>query len=231
MKISCVIVDDVQLNRDIMSDLIAGVAFLNLAGTFSDANEAMNALNELEPDVMFLDIEMPGMSGLSFLKSLPSPPVTLLTTSHKEFATEGFEMNVFDYLVKPITRERFAVSVSRLYRYFKTRKRPLLADQIFIKTGGKYIRVKLSEILYIEAMRDFVIVYTDKAKYVTLENLKEFSSHLPDDQFLRIHRSYVAPIRKIEMIDGNTVLIQNRQVPIGESYRHAVMRLLLGKED
>src|SRR5437870_1024117 len=115
MKISCVEVDDVKLNRDAMLDLISGFDFLNPLGNFANATEAMTALTELEPDVMFLDIEMPGLNGLEFLKSLTNPPVTVLTTSHKEFAVEGFEMNVMDYLVKPITRERFAKCAQRLF--------------------------------------------------------------------------------------------------------------------
>src|SRR2546428_514918 len=115
MKISCIEVDDVKLNRDAMLDLISEVDFLNCLGNFVNAAEALTALSELEPDVMFLDIEMPGLSGLEFLKSLTNPPVTVLTTSHKEFAAEGFEMNVFDYLVKPITRERFYKVIKHIH--------------------------------------------------------------------------------------------------------------------
>jgi DNA-binding LytR/AlgR family response regulator len=231
MKISCIEVDDVKLNRDAMLDLISGVDFLNSLGNFVNATEALTALNELEPDVMFLDIEMPGLSGMEFLKSLTNPPVTVLTTSHKEFAAEGYEMNVFDYLVKPITRERFAKCAQRLHDFFKARKKPLFADQLFIKANNKFVRVRLAEIQYVEAMRDFVMVYTEKGKYMTLQNLKEFSLQLPDDRFMRIHRSYVVPIGKIETIEGNTVKIQNHEIPIGESYRSNVMKLLLGKED
>jgi DNA-binding LytR/AlgR family response regulator len=231
MKISCIEVDDVKLNRDAMLDLISGIDFLNSLGSFENAKEALTALNDLEPDVMFLDIEMPGLSGLEFLKSLTNPPVTVLTTSHKEFAAEGFEMNVIDYLVKPITRERFAKCAQRLFDFFKAKKKPLLADQLFIKVNNKFVRIKLSEIQYVEAMRDFVMVYTEKAKYMTLQNLKEFTLQLPDDAFMRIHRSYVVPIGKIEMIEGNVVKIQNHEIPIGDSYRNSVMKLLLGKED
>ncbi|HYV91202.1 MAG TPA: LytTR family DNA-binding domain-containing protein [Chitinophagales bacterium] len=231
MKISCIAVDDVKLNRDAMLDLITGIDFLNSLGNFVNATEALTALIELEPDVMFLDIEMPGLSGMEFLKSLNNPPVTVLTTSHKEFAAEGYEMNVFDYLVKPITRERFAKCSQRLFDFFKAKKKPLLADQLFIKANNKFVRVRLAEIQYVEAMRDFVMVYTEKGKFMTLQNLKEFSLQLPDDLFMRIHRSYVVPIGKIETIEGNTVKIQNHEIPIGESYRSNVMKSLLGKED
>jgi len=230
MKISCLVVDDEKLNRDIMLDLIAEVDYLSALGTCENATEAMNVLVELEPDVIFLDIEMPGISGLEFLKSLTNPPVTVLTTSHEEFAVQGFEMKVFDYLVKPISRERFAKCVNRLHDLFRARDKEVLGDQIFIKSNNKYIRVKLNEIQYIEAMRDFVMVYTDKGKLMTLHNLKEFTSQLPQNQFMRVHRSYVVPIGKIEMIEGNTVKIQNVQIPIGDSYRNSVMRTLLGKD-
>ncbi|MEO5674830.1 MAG: LytTR family DNA-binding domain-containing protein [Chitinophagales bacterium] len=230
MKVTCIIVDDMKLNRDVMDDLIAGVNFLTAMGSFSNAEAALNALNELEPDVVFLDIEMPGMNGLQFLNSIVHPPMAILTTSHRKYAVEGFEMNVFDYLLKPITRERFAKCAARLYRHFKTLKKPWTADQMFIKSGNKFMRVRISEILFVEAMRDFVMVHTEKARYMILQSLKEFSAHLPDDKFVRIHRSYTVPIEKIEYIEGNKVKIQNQEIPIGDSYRSSVLKLLLGRE-
>lgn len=231
MKISCLIVDDVKLNREIMLELISSADFLTIAGNCENALEASNVLKELEPDVLFLDIEMPGMSGLEFIKTLLNPPLIVLTTSHKEFATDGFDLNVFDYMVKPITRERFLKCANKIYDHFRQRKTGTVAGQIFIKANNKYVRVKLKEILYVEAMRDFVILYTDKAKLVTLMNLKEFSTMLPADQFMRIHRSYVIPVDRVESIEGNIVRIMNNEIPIGESYRNKVMRQLLGKED
>jgi len=231
MKISCLIVDDVKLNREIMLELISSTDFLTTVGNCENALEASNVLKELEPDVLFLDIEMPGMTGLEFIKTLLNPPLIVLTTSHKEFATDGFDLNVFDYMVKPITRERFLKCANKIYDHFKHKKTGAITEQIFIKANNKYVRVKLREILYVEAMRDFVIVYTDKAKLVTLMNLKEFSTMLPADQFLRIHRSYVIPIDRVETIEGNIVRIMNNEIPIGESYRNKVMSQLLGKED
>ena len=228
MKITCIVVEDVKLNRDVMADLISSIDSMELMGSFENASEATNALSELEPDVMFLDIEMPGMSGLDFLKSLTHPPLTVLTTSHAEFAVEGFEMNVFDYLVKPISRERFARCANKLQDHFKSRKAPLLANQMFIKANNRYLRIKLADIVYVEANRDFVIIYTDKTKYAMLSNLKEFSARLPEDQFMRIHRSYLVPIGKIEIIEGNMVKIANHEIPIGDSYKNNVMKTLLG---
>jgi DNA-binding LytR/AlgR family response regulator len=230
MRISCITVDDVKLNRDVMTDLVNSIDFLHSLGSFENALSAMSALNELEPDAMFLDIEMPDITGFEFLKSLTNPPITVITTSHKEFAVEGFEMNVFDYLVKPITRERFAKCAARLYEHFKAEKKSLLTDQLFIKAGNKFVRIKLGEIQYVEAMGDFVVVYSEKGKYVTLQNLKGFLSQLPEEQFMRIHRSYVVPIGRIDAIEGNTVRIQNHQIPIGDSYRSHVLKLLLGKK-
>lgn len=231
MKITSIVIDDVKLNRDSMLDLISEFDFLEVEGSFENASQAQQSLNELEPDVIFLDIELPGISGLEFLKSLSNPPITVVTTSHKEFAVQGFEMNVFDFLVKPISRDRFAKCASRLQEHFKARKRTLKYDQLFIKVGNRYIRVKLSEIQYIEAMRDFVVIFTDRAKYISLQNLKEFYRQLPEDQFIRIHRSYAVPIGKIEAIEGNIVRILNHEIPIGDSYRSNVLRTLLGKED
>ena len=230
MKISCLVVDDVRLNREAMLDLITAVDFLTPAGDCQNALEAANVIKEKEPEVLFLDIEMPGMNGLEFIKTLVNAPLIVMTTSHKEFASEGFDLNVFDYLVKPISRERFMKSANKIYDHFKKRKN-VPPDQIFIKSDGKHVRVKLKDIIYVEAMRDFVVIYTDKAKLVTLMNLKEFSAQLPEDQFLRIHRSYVVPVSRVEAIEGNIVRILNHEIPIGESYRNRVMSQLLGKED
>jgi DNA-binding LytR/AlgR family response regulator len=228
MKVSCLVVDDVNLNREAMLDLISSLDFLTPVGACESAIEALKFLQEQEPEVVFLDIEMPEMTGLELIKSLVNPPLIVMTTSHKEFASEGFDLNVFDYLVKPISRERFTRTGNKIFEYFKSKKTGI-TDQIFIKSDGKYVRVKLKEILYVEAMRDFVVVYTEKAKLVTLMNLKEFSAQLPDDQFMRIHRSYVIPIGRVEAIEGNIIRILNNEIPIGESYRNKALSQLLGK--
>lgn len=230
MKISCLVVDDIKLNREIVLDLISSVDFLTAAGTCENALEAAGMLKELEPDVVFLDIEMPGMSGLELIATLINPPLIVMTTSHREFAVEGFEKNVFDYMVKPISRERFLKCANKIYEYFKQQKGTTPVDQVFIKSNNKYVRVKLAEIIYVEAMRDFVVVFTEKAKLVTLMNLKEFSRMLPQSQFIRIHRSYVVPVNRVEAIEGNLVKILNHEIPIGESYRNKVMQQLLGKD-
>jgi DNA-binding LytR/AlgR family response regulator len=228
MKISCLIVDDVKLNRQAMHDLIAEFDFLEDAGECSNADEAMKLLNEFEPDVIFLDIEMPGVSGLEFLKSLPNPPLTVITTSHREFAVEGYEMNVFDYLVKPITRERFQKCASRIEQNFRAKRKSLFPDLFFLKVSNRYVRIRYDEIKYIEAMRDFVVIYLDQAKHVTMQTLKSFASKLPEDQFIRVHRSYVVSIHRIEAIEGSMIKIQEQKIPISDTYREHVIKTLLG---
>ena len=147
MNLSCLVIDDVKLNREAMLDLIGSVEFLTPAGSCESALEAVNVMKELEPEVVFLDIEMPGMTGLEFIKTLQNPPLIVMTTSHKEYASEGFDLNVFDYLVKPITRERFTKCANKIYDHFKKRKNQPQIDQIFVKSNNKYVRVKLNEIL------------------------------------------------------------------------------------
>ena len=231
MKISCLVVDDVALNREALIDLISETEPFELAGQRSNAAEALEALNELEPDVMFLDIEMPGMTGLDFLKSLPDPPITVITTSHKEFAIESYEMNVFDYLVKPITRDRFQKCASRLQQYFKEKKKPVLQDQFFLKVSNRHIRIRYDEIRYIEAMRDFVLIHLDSgSKHASVQTLKGFAAKLPDNKFIRVHRSYIVPISRIESIEGNIIRIGDLKIPISEGYRDQVMKTLLGKD-
>lgn len=231
MKITCLIVDDVPLNRRAMADLVGEAEFLEVAGECSNSTEALAALTELEPDVMFLDIGLPGLSGLEFLKSLTDPPLTIITTSYKEFAAESYEMRVFDYLLKPVTRERFQKSSERIVQHFRNKKNPLLPDQFFLKDGNRYVRIRYEEVKYIEAMRDFVVVYLDKAKYSSMQTMKTFASKLPEDQFIRVHRSYIVPIRRIEAIEGNILRIHDMKIPISDSYRNQVMKTLLGNSD
>jgi DNA-binding LytR/AlgR family response regulator len=227
MKITCLLVDDVKLNQQTLLDLTADFDFLQSIGVAGNAQEAATALRELEPDVMFLDIEMPGLSGLDLLKSLPDPPLTIITTSHKEFAVESYEMKVFDYLVKPISRERFAKTAERLSEHFRKNKKPSLADQFFMKVGNKYVRVRYAEIKFIEAMRDFVVVYLDHTKLATMQTLKSFTSQLPEGRFIRVHRSYVVPIARIDAIEGNMVRVQDQLIPISDSHKNMVMKILL----
>lgn len=228
MKISCLVVDDVALNRRAMTDLIEGIEAFEAAGECSSAEETKAVLTELEPDVMFLDIEMPGMSGMELLKSIPDPPLTVITTSHREFAAEGYELNVFDFLVKPISRERFQKCADKILEYFREKKKPALGDQFFLKEGNRYVRIRYDEVKYIESMRDFLTIHLDKSKYGIAQSLKSFCAKLPADQFLRVHRSYIVPIRRIESIEGNYLRIQELRIPIGDVYRKVVMKTLLG---
>ena len=230
MKFTCLVIDDVSLNCEILKDLIGETPQLHLLGCCKDAAEATNVISQTLPDILFLDIQLPGMTGLEFIKTLVKRPLIVITTSYKEFAAEGFELDVFDYIVKPITRQRFAKCCNKIFNYFKTQKHSS-DEQIFIKVDRNFVRIKLDEILFVEAMEDFVVFYTQNKKWLTRMSLTECCAMLPAARFTRAHRSYIVAIDKIDSIDSAYLHIQHHKIPVGPQFRTAVMEVLLDKKD
>jgi len=222
MKLTCLVIDDVSLNCEILKDLIGETPQLHLLGCCKDATEATNVISQTLPDILFLDIKLPGMTGLDFIKTLVKRPLIVITTSYKEFAAEGFELDVFDYIVKPISRQRFAKCCNKIFNYFKTQKSSP-DEQIFIKVDRNLVRIKLDEILFVEAMEDFVIFHTPQKKFVTRMSLTECRAILSASRFTRAHRSYIVAIDKIDSIGTANLHIQNHKIPIGPQFRTTLM--------
>jgi DNA-binding LytR/AlgR family response regulator len=225
---------------------LARIGRLELAGVYRNAPEALEALKTLDVDVMFLDIRLPGMSGLHFLRSLPNPPLVVLTTAYAEYALESYEFNVIDYLLKPISFERFSKAVTRIVdgRLFSqpgkegevvsgkegsaipgTAAMPA-GDHIFIRSNSKFFRVGYSEILYIEGMKDYLKVHTPEYSLVTHQTMNELEKTLPVRQFIRVHKSYIVAVGQIKAIYGNSIELGKVTIPIGISYKEAVMGLV-----
>jgi len=220
MGIRCIIVDDEPLAREGMELLVKEAGFLDLRATCSNAIEANKVLAEQPIDLIFLDIQMPRIRGIDFLKSLENRPLVIITTAYPHYALEGFELNVLDYLLKPITTERFLMAVNR------AREAVLPENFFFIKTHNGYEKILHQEILFIEASQNYSIIHTPRGKFMTLTALRAIEEQLPAARFLRVHKSYIVSIDKIQALSGNELTIDKQKVPFGKNYKDALMRII-----
>ena len=237
-KLNVIIVDDEPLAIDVMTSHVSKIPQLHLVKTCSNAFEANEAINAHPIDLIFLDIQMPQLTGIDFLKSLTNPPMVIFTTAYSNYAIEGFELDAVDYLLKPISFERFLKSVNRAIdehaKSTTTGKGTVAekdADFIFIKADKKLIKVKYDDILYIEGLKDYVIIrLKDGSRVITLQTMKSLESKLPSDRFKRIHRSYIVGISKIEALVGNMIEVkekgQIKHLPVGKNYRDELLALV-----
>lgn len=229
--IHCMVVDDEPIARDILASHIEKTPGLKLVKSCMNATEAYEGLYQHQVDLLFLDIQMPVITGTDFLRSLRNPPLVVFTTAYQQYAVEGFELNSVDYLLKPITYDRFYQAIEKVkeriaYKTNLPQAVPIQADYIFIKQDTKLVRVNYNQINYIEAEKDYSSVYlTDKRIFASM-HLKIFEDTLPKDQFMRIHRSYIVNMSKIKSIKGNMVELEQAEIPIGATYREELLKLL-----
>ncbi|MCW3467553.1 LytR/AlgR family response regulator transcription factor [Chitinophaga nivalis] len=223
--IKCIAVDDEPLALEIMEDYIRKVPFLTLAGKFENAATALRFIQDEPVDLVFLDIKMPDITGIQFLKSLKYPPLVVFTTAYGEYALDGFNLDVVDYLLKPVPFERFLKAAAKVSEVLLASQQKggvegaWVNDYIFIKTEYKIIKINLEDILFIEALKDYTKIYTHNLPVLTLRSLKSFESRLPADKFIRVHRSYLVSLNKIHCVEKNTVMIANQSIPISDGYR------------
>lgn len=226
-KISCIIVEDEPLAQDLLRAHIAKVSFLELVGICKNAIEARGVLLEKQPDLMFLDIEMPHLTGLDLLKTLPKPPNTVLTTAYSEHALTAFDLGVMDYLLKPIEFDRFFKSVSKVLEWLQhepvSALSAVLPTHIFVKSDGRLVKVILTELLYAEALEKYVRLYLPHGRILSLMSMGQLMEMLPSEQFMRVHRSYIVNVSKVESVDGNTLRIGQKEIPLGKGQRAAVL--------
>lgn len=235
--IRCLAVDDESYASDIIAAFINKTPFLELVGTTTNAFEALNMVQEGKVDLVFLDIQMPELTGIQFLKICGGKCKVILTTAYPEYALEGFELDVVDYLLKPISYERFYKAASKAQQIINPVPvvQPEIIQQaapgndfIFIKgdTKNKFIKVNYDDILYIEGLKNYVSVYTATQRIITYQALRELETQLPKPPFYRIHKSYIISIEKIKMIDGNTVFINDEAIPVGETYKEEFFKVI-----
>jgi DNA-binding LytR/AlgR family response regulator len=232
MILKCVAIDDEPLARECIANYIREVDFLQLTGTGSNPVELTRLMDEQKVDLIFLDIQMPVINGIEFLKMTQNPPMVIITTAYPSYALDGFQLDVLDYLVKPITFNRFFKAVSKAKDYYHLLAKSASTDigtatsaenYFFIKCDYKYERIYFNDILYIEAMQNYVTIYTSKGKYITLLYLKNVEQNLGKNSFIRVHKSYIVSIPKIESIENNEIIIQSFRIPISRNYRDEVI--------
>ena len=232
MILKCVAIDDEPLARECIANYIREVDFLQLTGTGSNPVELTRLMDEQKVDLIFLDIQMPVINGIEFLKMTPNPPMVIITTAYPSYALDGFQLDVLDYLVKPITFNRFFKAASKAKDYHHLVVKSAFTDNgkaistenyFFIKCDYKYERIYFNDILYIEAMQNYVTIYTSKGKYITLLYLKNVEQNLGKNSFIRVHKSYIVSIPKIESIENNEIIIQSFRIPISRNYRDQVI--------
>jgi len=219
--IRCLVIDDEPLARQLLTGYIDQVDALTLVASCESAMEAFGILHQQEVDLLFLDIRMPGITGLNFVKSLKNPPAVIFTTAYHEHAVEAFELEAVDYLLKPITLERFIKAVQKLMPkkdVLSIAKEPSV-PYIFIKVDRKLIKLNYDDILYIEALGDYVKFITSENTFVSYMKVSALEKLLPAHQFLRIHRSYIVSQQKISYLEGNFLRINEIELPIGQTFK------------
>jgi len=236
--INTIIVDDEPLALDVLETYVEKMPELNLVKRCNNAFEANEALKENDIDLMFLDIQMPQLTGIDFLKTLIDPPLVVFTTAYSNYAIEGFELNATDYLLKPISLERFIKASNKAIEQIALRRKENAAhietssseDFTFVKADKKYVKVKYSEVLYIEGLKDYVIIRMEKGRVITLQTMKSLEQKLSSKTFKRIHRSYIVNLDQVVAVVGNMVEVmekgQAKHLPIGKNYRDSLLQLV-----
>ncbi len=231
--VRCVVVDDEELARTLLQNFIGRLPSLELVASCANPLEAMRVLQQEEVDLLFLDIQMPELTGIEFLRTLVQKPVVIFTTAYAEFALEGYALDVTDYLLKPFSFERFLQAVNKAIALLQARSNagPVSGgeanggkDYLLVKADHKVHRLKLADILYIQSMREYVAFYSPAGRILSLNSLKSLEEILPPERFIRIHKSYIVAIDKIDSLEGNLLHIGKEKLPIGANYRDAVVK-------
>lgn len=237
MKYSCLIVDDEALALRLMEDYVLKIPQIEIVGKCSNALSALQILNSRQIDILFLDIQMPDLTGIELIKIVKNKPAIILTTAYSEHALEGYRLDITDYLLKPIPFERFVQAANKAIEWcnFKNFNPALptqnnttqsLPDHFFVKSDYKQVKIFFSDILYIEGLREYVSIYTSEKRIITLETLKNMELLLSEQNFIRIHKSYIINKSKVNAINGNMVELGKQKIPIGKSYKEEVLHLL-----
>mgnify|MGYP001823796458 CR=1 FL=1 len=236
-KYTCIIIDDEELSRELLENFIERISHLELSGKFTNPLTALPILNEKTIDIIFLDIQMPEMTGIELLKTLSNPPVVILTTAYDKYAIEGFELSVTDYLLKPFSFTRFLQAVNKATELIDLRfkgdkmaftdsSRQASGEFILVNADHKLHRIYLKSIIYIQSMREYIVYYSDQGRIMALGSLKGLEEKLPNSDFIRIHKSYIVAKKRVVSMEGTQVNIGGITLPIGGSYKSDVVAQL-----
>lgn len=231
MKLNCLIVDDEPVARKGLEEYVRDVEFLALAGKCENAMKATTFLNQGNIDLLLLDIHMPKLSGIDFLKTLKNPPMVIFTTAYSDYALEGYALDIIDYLVKPIPFERFLKAVQKANDFHTLKLKaetPSTHDYFFIKCDHKFEKVNFKDVLYVEAMQNYCIIHVPDRKMITYITFSGLESQLPSYKFLKVHKSFLVSLDKIKSVDSNEIIIANSRIPISRSLKEEVMKRIMG---
>lgn len=238
MKLNCVIVDDEPLARNLLTDYARKIPALNLIEACANPLAALDVLRNNKVDILFLDVQMPEITGITLLRSLQSKPMVILTTAYSEYALEGYELDVVDYLLKPITFERFLRAVEKAAQ--RVEKPGVISSDrvsveatqpfVFVKDGTKLVKIRFDEILYVEGLKDYVTIHTPTQKVVSLQRLKALETQLPPDKFIRIHNSFIVALDAIDVVHKGEVQVGDKFLPVGDTYRKSFKEFIDRKQ-
>lgn len=238
MNLSCYIIDDEPLAIEVIESHVSKIDGLDVTATFQNAVKAFQELRKSNVDVLFLDIQMPRLTGIEFLRTLKNPPKVIFTTAYREYAIEGFELDVVDYLLKPVSFDRFLKAVDKVFDSLNSR--PVITQQeeyqddhpfVFVSSDKRNVKICLEEILYIESKRDYILIKTDSKEVNTYQTITYMEERLPDSQFVRVHRSFIINLNKIESWSNNEIELKEAKIPIGRTYKREALRKLGEKSE
>lgn len=235
MKTKCIIVEDEPIAIDVITSHLQNFPNIEIAAKCPNAMKAFEVLQNQKIDLIFLDINMPKMSGLDFIKTLSNPPKVIITTAYRKYALDGFDLNVVDYLLKPISLERFMAAIDKFNQFNKgENKQPAIEIEhidkgipfIYVKAERKNVKVLLDEITYIESLKDYVVIHKISENIITKQKISSFEESLPKDMFVRIHRSYIVSISKITAVTKTSIEIGKKELPVSRNYKNEVAKVL-----
>lgn len=241
--LNCVLIDDEPLAREVLEGYLNRLDFVESVRQFGNAREALLYLEQHEADVLFLDIEMPGMNGIDFLKSLSQPPITVFTTAYRDYAFDGFELGVIDFLLKPIAYSRFLQALEKVRDFLALKDQNARLDDgpaeplpesrptqsIFVKSGVQRIKLNIDDVTYIQGLKDYAIIHTTTGKIVVKGFIKAMHDIFPESQFMRVHKSFIVAIARISRMERNRLILNGNQIPIGRSYKESVEKALFDR--
>ena len=233
MKLSCLIVDDEPMARKGLQEYIDETDFLHTVAACENAMKASPYLNAHKIDLLYLDIHMPKLSGIDFLKKLRHPPMTILTTAYTDYALEGYALDVVDYLVKPITFDRFLKASRKALEHFRLKSRAAIAasdnpDYFFVRCNGKFEKVFFRDVSYVEGLQNYAVIHIGARKLVTYITLTSLENQLPNDRFLKVHKSFLVSVPHILAIEGQEIILENARIPISRSLKDIVIQQIIG---
>ncbi|MDB5135136.1 MAG: response regulator transcription factor [Mucilaginibacter sp.] len=238
--IRCLVVDDEPLALHILEDYISKMPFLQLVKATTNPIEALQLVQQGNVDLVFLDVQMPELTGIQFLRIANGKAKVILTTAYPQYALEGYELDVIDYLLKPIAFDRFFKAVQKAQAILQPSAKPeikteqapqsdFLSDFIFVKTEHKIQKVYLNDILFIEGLKDYISIFTPAERIITLQNMKKMEDALPERHFIRVHKSYIVSLNKIDSIERSRIFIKDKIIPVGDTYREEFFKIVDGK--